>query len=232
MEVMPYRPDLDDVGYDEPQPGTDAPPTVGQLSSTTAITTSDWQACLPVLWGTRVTLRELRLDDAASLFALLTTEEVTRFISPPPTSVEGFERFITWAHRQRAQGHYVCFAVVPHGSDTAVGLFQIQRPDADSDTAQWGFALGSPYWGTGLFLDGARLVVTFAFEAIGLRRLEARSTIQNGRGNGALRKVGAVREGVLRRSFQRAGEYFDQALWTIQREDWWQDHRVRRPVIH
>ena len=47
--------------------------------------------------GKQVVMRELRASDAPSLFALLTTEEVSRFISPPPSTVEGFERFIAWA---------------------------------------------------------------------------------------------------------------------------------------
>ena len=51
-------------------------------------------------------------------------------------------------------------------------------------------------------------------------RLEARAAVRNGRGNGALRKVGAVQEGVLRKSFYRNGEYLDQVLWTIIDEDW------------
>ena len=49
---------------------------------------------LPVLAAGKVTLRELRLSDAAALLELLTTDEVARFISPPPTTVEAFERFI------------------------------------------------------------------------------------------------------------------------------------------
>jgi RimJ/RimL family protein N-acetyltransferase len=44
--------------------------------------------------------------------------------------------------------------------------------------------------------------------------------VQNGRGNGALRKVGAVQEGVLRRSFLRNGQYHDQVLYSILAEDW------------
>lgn len=227
MEVMPYRPDLDthhdlDTGHQPgmgDEPGTGAPPTL-EPRPTPGRTPADWHAGLPTLQGTRVTLRDLRLDDAASLCALLTTDEVTRFISPPPASVDGFKAFIAWAHRRRGQGRYACFAVVPHGTDTAVGLFQIHLDDADAGTAEWGFVLGAPYWGTGLFVDGARLVVAFAFEALGLQRLDARSTLQNGRGNGALRKIGAVRDRILRRSFERAGEYFDQRLWTILREDW------------
>src|SRR4030095_5198820 len=84
------------------------------------VTSSDWRQTLPVLTGTMVTLRELRLSDAPSLLAMLSTEEVSRFISPPPTTVEGFERFIAWTHRERAAGNYICFAVVPHGMDAAI----------------------------------------------------------------------------------------------------------------
>jgi len=184
------------------------------------VTSSDWRKALPVLTAARVTLRDLRLTDAASLLAMLSTEEVTRFISPPPTTIEGFERFIAWAHRERAAGQYICFAVVAEGSDTAVGLFQIRQLEPGWGTAEWGFALGSPFWGTGVFADAAPLVVDFAFETVGVHRLEARAAVQNGRGNGALRKIGAVQEGVLRKSFLRNGEYLDQVLWTIIDEDW------------
>jgi RimJ/RimL family protein N-acetyltransferase len=160
------------------------------------------------------------VSDAPSLFAMLTTEEVSRFISPPPTTVEGFERFIMWANRERAAGSYACFAIVPHGMDTAVGIFQVRQLEPGFGTAEWGFAMGSAFWGTGMFGDGARLVLEFAFETIGVHRLEARAAVANGRGNAALRKLGATQEGVLRRSFLRNGEYLDQALWSILAEDW------------
>jgi RimJ/RimL family protein N-acetyltransferase len=55
------------------------------------VTSTDWREQLPVLTARGITLRELRLEDAPSLFAMLTTEEVSRFISPPPTTVEGRE---------------------------------------------------------------------------------------------------------------------------------------------
>ena len=52
---------------------------------------TDWRETLPVLTGQNVTLRELRLSDAPTLLAMLETEEVERFISPPPTTVAGFD---------------------------------------------------------------------------------------------------------------------------------------------
>lgn len=202
------------------------------IAAATTVSTSDWRQSLPVLTGTMVTLRELRLSDAPSLLAMLSTEEVSRFISPPPTTVEGFERFIAWTHRERAAGNYVCFAVVPHGMDTAIGIFQVRQLEPGFATAEWGFAIGSAFWGTGVFVDAARMLVNFAFEVVGTHRLEARAAVANGRGNGALRKIGAVQEGVLRKSFLRNGEYLDQVLWTILDEDWRAGKAVQAVQVH
>ena len=192
--------------------------------------TSNWRDALPVLAASTFTLRELRLEDAPALLAMLTTEEVARFISPPPTTVEGFERFIIWAQRERMAGNYACFAVVPNGMTTAVGIFQVRSLEPGFGTAEWGFAMGSQFWGSGIFTEGARLVLDFAFDVIGAQRLEARAAVANGRGNGALRKIGAVQEGLLRRSFLRNGQHHDQVLWGILADDWRLQRIAQRPA--
>lgn len=184
------------------------------------VVTTDWRERLPVLCAAGVTLRELRISDAAALHQVLTTEEVSRFISPPPSTVEGFARFIEWAQRERAAGRYVCLAVVPDGSDDAVGLFQIRRLAETFEVAEWGFALGRSMWGTGVFAASAAAVVEFAIDTLHVRRLEARCSVPNGRGNGALQKIGASREAVLRKSFLKNGEYYDQVLWSIMADEW------------
>ena len=194
--------------------------------------TEDWRTGLPVLVAPGFILRELEIADAPTLFEHLTTDEVARFISPPPTSVAGFEKFITWAHRQRAAGRYACFAVVPVGQATAVGIFQISMPNPDGEVAEWGFALGKAYWGSGIFLAGAKRIVDFAFNQMGLQRLEARSAVLNGRGNAALNKLGAVLEVVLRGSFERNGEKLDQALWSISADDWRSGGPAKAATIH
>ena len=197
-----------------------------------AVKTTDWRQALPVLQAGPATLRELRLDDAPSLLQLLTTEEVARFISPPPTSVEGFERFIAWTHRERAAGRYICFGVVPAGCEQAVGIIQVRTLAPGFDLAEWGFAIGSAFWGTGVFQAAAREVLAFAFNEVGIHRLEARSAVANGRGNGALQKMGATREGVLRKSFLREGIYYDQVLWSICEEDWREWQAAGLPRAH
>ena len=177
MEKMPYQRHFDER-------------RLPALQATPSTVTNDWRTGLPYLMGRLSSLRELRTGDAPALFAALSSEEVSKFISPPPASVESFERFVGWAIRQRQNGRYVCLAVVPHGSDTPIGIFQVRSLDMAFGTAEWGFALAPEFWGTGIFVDGAKLTVDFAFEVLGAHRLEARSAIKNGRGKWGAAETG------------------------------------------
>ncbi|MGC4085469.1 MAG: GNAT family protein [Vicinamibacterales bacterium] len=222
---------------------TDAAIDVDRLEQPTL---DDWRFVLPVLTAGDVVLREVRSTDAPALHSLLTTPEITRYISQPPTTVEGFERFIAASQRLRAAGEGACFAITLKGYDTAIGIFQVRQvaPCEDEagqiggamDTAEWGFALGSPFWGAGIFEQGAALVIAFAFDHVGVNRLEARCAAKNARGNKALRKVGAVAEGILRRAFLVGDEYLDQMLYSIVAQDW-RDSRAQagdaaQTVVH
>ncbi len=201
--------------------GFDRPVAVaGRTPQTRLQKTLNWREALPELVGTLGTARPLQLGDAPALLTMLATPEVARYIPPPPTTIEGFERFILWSGHEQAAGRAVCFTVVPHGLLSAAGLFQIRGLDSGTGTAEWGFALGSSFWGSGLFVDVARLIVNFAFDTLDVHRLEARAAVPNGRGHGALQKLGAVREGLLRASLFRNGRHLDQVLWTILDRDW------------
>jgi ribosomal-protein-alanine N-acetyltransferase len=195
-------------------------PATSATIGVTPVSTPNWRTRLPELRAGGVTLRELRSSDAASLHSALTATEVSRFISPPPNTVAGFERFIAWTQAERVAGRYVCFAIVPEGTDSAIGIFQIRQLGSSFDVAEWGFALAQPFWGSGIFAAAAPAVVGFAIETLKVHRLEARSAVGNGRGNGALLKIGAMREAVLRKSFLKDGMYHDQVLWAIMAHEW------------
>lgn len=185
----------------------------------------DWWHHVPVLSGPFVDVREVEPCDVESLFELLTDPRVTEYISSPPPSLAAFDGFITWAHRQREAGACVCLSVVPRGLQHAIGLFQLRALQPGFRVAEWGFALGAPFWSTGVFQEAAVLVAEFAFKTIGVTRLEARAVTDNVRGNRALAKLGAKGEAVLRRSFNRT---FAQFLWAIVADEW-TPPEARRP---
>lgn len=204
-----------------PRPSMLSPALGSPLAATrTSTVATDWRTGLPELHTAAATLRALRSADAPALVAALSMEPVTRFISPAPTTVAGFERFIAWSVVEQAAGRCMCFAVVPAGSDCAAGIIQIRQMEPTFAVAEWGFALSSEHWGTGLFHAAATIAIDFAFMSAGIHRLEARAATANARGSGALRKLGATPEALLRRSFLKDGEYMDQMLWTILASEW------------
>jgi hypothetical protein len=63
-------------------------------------------------------------------------------------------------------------------------------------------------------------VLEFVFNTLGVHRLEARAAVLNGRGNSALQKIGALKEGILRKSLLCGGQYLDQVLYAMLDSDW------------
>ena len=163
-----------------------------------------WRDAVPVLTGEHCALRELQADDAQPLVSILTAPEVTRFMSPPPTTVEQFAWFIEWSRREREAGRYLAFALIPHAHASPVGLLQLRQLEPEFRTAEWGVAMAPR--------------PPLAGEA---PEVEARAALANGRSQAAMRKLGAVKEGVLRRSLTTGdGQRLDQVLWSLLDEDW------------
>ena len=188
-----------------------------------------WRQELPVLQGARVVLREVTGSDAVGLFELITQDEaVQRHISAPPPSIVAFQGFIRWCRQQRLAGESVCFAIVPRGLENAVGIIQVRALAPGFAIAEWGFAIGSMFWSTGIFPQAAALAADFAFTTLGSFRLEGRAATANGRGNGALLKLGASSEAVLRGGLKRDDLPRDQFIWGLLAAEWRQpraDHR-------
>jgi RimJ/RimL family protein N-acetyltransferase len=187
---------------------------------------------LPSLSGRVVVLREPATQDAGAVVGLLSLGDATRFGLDEPVSEIDVRELIERFTRERAGGLAFTYVIILSASRSIVGLIQVRQLDAAFEIAEWECTVDPSSRGRGVFLEAARLVGSFVFGAIGTHRLEARVLLQNGRANGALRKLGAVQEGVLRRSVRRDGEYFDQVLWSLLKEDWGEHWVSTEPRVH
>ena len=198
----------------------------------TSIGVTEWRSQLPFLNGRSVALREPATQDADAVVGLLSLGDATRFGFDEPMSEIGAREVIERFKRDRASGLAFTYLIILSASRSIVGLIQVRQLDAAFETAEWECTVDPSSRGTGVFLEAARLVGSFVFGAVGTHRLEARVLLQNGRAHGALRKLGAVQEGVLRRSRRRNGEYFDQVLWSLLKEDWGDHWASTEPRVH
>ena len=202
------------------------------MSEPSAVAATTWRNELPTLAGRTITLREPEPQDLGRLVDLLSLGDASRFGIDEPVSDVGVQELIERVTRERANGTSVTFVIALSGTRTIVGLLQVRQLDPVFEAAEWECTIAPSSRGSGIFIEAARLAGSFAFGTLGTHRLEARVLLQNGRANGALRKLGAVQEGILRRSIRSAGEYFDQVLWSILKEDWG-DHWVSTaPRVH
>jgi len=191
-----------------------------------------WRTQLPTLTSRQVTLREAAASDLRPLMDLLSIADASRFGIDEPVTDVGVQQLIERAQRERTAGTGFVYVVTVGATRGVIGIAQVRQLDLGFESAEWECTLAPSWRGTGVFLDVARLVGSFAFGTVGAHRLEARVPLQNGRANGALRKLGAVQEGILRQSIRRGDEYVDQVLWSILKEDWG-DHWVSTaPRVH
>jgi RimJ/RimL family protein N-acetyltransferase len=202
------------------------------MSESSVIGVAAWRNELPSLNGRVVSLREPITQDLGPLADLLSIGDATRFGLDEPVSEVSVQELIERFGRERASGIAFTYVITIAAARTVVGLVQVRQLDPSFEAAEWECTIAPASRGSGIFLEAARLVGSFAFGVVGAHRLEARVLLQHGRANGALRKLGAVQEGVLRRSVRRMDEYFDQVLWSLLKDDWG-DHWVSTaPRVH
>ena len=183
-------------------------------------TPADWRSGLPDLFGKRLKLRELHKSVAPSLYEDFTRPEVRPYMWAPPPTVAAFESYIAWTHSERQEGKYIGYALVPRGEERARGVFELRRLQPGFLRGELGFVIAPALWGTGAFDEAARLLLDFAFQVVKVHRIEARAAVDNARGNAAMRKLGAIREGTLKEAFVRDDRYVDQYLWSLLDTRW------------
>jgi len=155
-------------------------------------------------------LREICESDAAPLYWATASPELREFAKAPPSSVEGFERFIARSRSKRAAGRGGVFAIIPAGDTSPVGVFQLNVFEEESGVVEWGFVLA---------VESATLVLDFLFGEVAAERVQGWCAVENRRAIQALKKLGAV-PGAIVHDYPHFDRPRDGQLWTISAEAW------------
>lgn len=153
------------------------------------------------LRGNRVLLEPLDERHAADLFAAARDEATWLYMPlPEPESVDDVRAMIRDAVDGTAAGGEVAFAVVLRPEDRAVGstrFIDLQRPHRGLEI---GWTWIGPAWRrTSVNTECKLLLLTHAFEDLGAHRVTFKTDARNETSQRALARLGAVREGTLRR---------------------------------
>jgi RimJ/RimL family protein N-acetyltransferase/nitroimidazol reductase NimA-like FMN-containing flavoprotein (pyridoxamine 5'-phosphate oxidase superfamily) len=184
----------------------------------------------PSAWQTPVTLegRHVRLEPltpghAPGLFTALDDEEVWRHLpSPRPSGVEGVEEFITTTLRDQWAGSRSGWAQVHPATGTVIGTTSYHDIDVERRAVGIGHTmLGRKWWRTGVNTEAKLLLLERAFDVLGAERVFWYTDIRNDRSQQAIARLGASRDGVIRRHRLRPdGTWRDTVMFALTRDEW------------
>jgi [ribosomal protein S5]-alanine N-acetyltransferase len=175
---------------------------------------------LPELDTPRTTLRALAVDDAAALFEIYSDPEAMRYWSSPPHADEGRTReMIGAAQRGFEERTTLQWGIERKGDARLLGTVTLMT-EPEQPRAELGFILGRDHWGRGYAGEAQRAVIDFAFEVLGLRRLEAETDPRNEASVRSLERLGFRHEGLLRERWIVDQEVSDSAVLALLAREW------------
>jgi RimJ/RimL family protein N-acetyltransferase len=174
------------------------------------------------LRGAYLTLEPIEERHAPDLLVAMQDEEVCRYLAwPPPTRLEETLAFVRDAREVMARGQSLVFAQVWNESGRAIGSTRLLdvRP-ADRQVEIGATFLARPYWRTPANTESKLLFLGHCFERLGCVRVALKTDARNRRSQEAIARLGAVREGVLRRHMQVRGHQRDTVYFSILDDEW------------
>ncbi len=169
----------------------------------------------------RLILRPPSEDDAHAIAKLCGDFEIARTTSsiPHPYTLDHAIGFIEFCRSEREHGTAANFAITRADTGELLGMIGL-IVDAPNERGELGYWIGRAFWNQGFATEGARAMVDYGFETLGLRRIHAGYFAGNEASGVVQRKLGFEREGVQRRHIVRFGEAHDLEMYALLRERW------------
>jgi N-acetyltransferase len=176
----------------------------------------------PTLRGRYITLEPIEERHVTGLFNSMQDDEVCRYLSwSPPAHIDETVNLIHEARALMARGQSIVFAQIWNESGEAIGSTRLLdvRP-ADRQVEIGATFLARPYWRTPANTESKLLFLTHCFERLGCVRVALKTDGRNLRSQQAIERLGAVREGTLRRHMNVKGYQRDTVYFSILDTEW------------
>ena len=167
----------------------------------------------------RLQLRALDAIDIEAVLRLAGDPVIaeTMISVPHPLLRATVEEWVACNEASNGSSAHRYFSAVRSEDHELVGVVALRHVDREHLQAELSFWIGRPFWGHGLASEAAGAIVGFAFEGLGLNRLEAYHMVRNPASGQVLQRMGFEREGVLRERVRKAGRFEDVVVCALLR---------------
>jgi RimJ/RimL family protein N-acetyltransferase len=165
-------------------------------------------AVKPTLTGELVLLRPVEAADAAGIFAA--TPETIRLTGSHHFDEFTLEGWENWYATRAEHDDRLDLSIIERASAEWAGEVVLNELDVPNESCAFRIALQGPrFYGRGLGSEATRLVTGYAFNVVGVHRIELEVFDFNPRARHVYEKVGFVHEGTKRDALRWDGEWTD-----------------------
>jgi [ribosomal protein S5]-alanine N-acetyltransferase len=182
----------------------------------------DWKN-IPAIDCGRVRVRALTPEDVSQIFDIYSDAEVMRYWGESAMRPGDEKHFMTEAEKDIQQRKCLHWGIVRRSDPGVVGIISVFDLDRLAKKAEIAFALARAHWGNGLMRDALRGVISFGFNEMDLRRIEADVDPRNTRSKKLLEALGFKKEGYLRERWITPDETQDSEFYGLLRREWQAD---------
>ncbi len=177
---------------------------------------------MPRVLGQRVMLREYKAEDIEDIRKWVNDAETTKYLStrfwPAQTMVDS-EEFL--ARMLQSSHNAYNFVIADVGDERYIGQLDMFRVDWRLRCGELGMVIASADdRGRGVGREALALMEDFAFQTLGLERLELEVHMDNVPARRCYEKAGFSLEGVKRHAFFTDGCFCDVGIMSILREEY------------
>ncbi|MBP5683860.1 MAG: GNAT family N-acetyltransferase [Bacilli bacterium] len=168
----------------------------------------------------RLLLRQWNLDDVPDLVEGLNNLNVSKWLAnvPYPYNEDDAKDFINYS----IDNHLFNFAIVLKEENKVIGGVQLSNIDYTNRIAGGGIWINEKYQGKGYGREAFGAKIQYAFETLGLRRLENGYFKDNERSHKMQLSFGYKDEGIKRKKFisKATGTIEDEYITGLLKDEW------------
>jgi RimJ/RimL family protein N-acetyltransferase len=174
------------------------------------------------LTGFGVRLEPLTLDHVSELARIGLEPELWRWIPTPVTTKQEMRLYVATALDEQRRGVSLPFVIVDKAGDQVIGSTRYANIDGPNRRLEIGWTwLTSSHQRTVANTETKLLLLTHAFETLGMNRVEFKTDVLNERSRTAIKRLGAIEEGIFRQHVVTAsGRVRDTVYFSIIATEW------------
>ena len=174
---------------------------------------------IPTLKTTRLIIRPLNEKDIDFLFQHYNKKEISRYTLISFNTIGEVKAFLDQYTKKRNMRKFK-EGIELRSTHQLIGTVTFLNWSRNDRCAEIGYDLSKEYWGKGYMTEALKVFIRFGFDTMNLNRIEATTNVRNVRSRKVLTRLGFIQEGILRQKYYFRGEFSDEIIFSLLREEW------------